>query len=311
MNKELIFSFSSPYRDDFKITGYHFGKGEKSCCIIGAIRGNEIQQLYVCSKIIKALTELEKQGKISNNSEILVIPSLNPHSMNIGKRFWSVDNRDINRDFPGNSFGETTQRIAAGVLEIAAAYQYGIQFTSFYIPGDFIPHVRMMETGKESTSLANLFGLPYILVRQPRPFDLATLNYNWQMNNTSAFSVYTNETTHVDETSAQLAAVSVLRFMARMGIIKYQCHGGYIATTIKEDNLMAVRANAGGIYRRIKQPGDEIVQGEIMAEILHPYENTVLDVVTAPSNGTIFFAHKSPLVMENTVVFKIIKRLHS
>ena len=49
MKKDIIYSLSSPYRDDFRVTGYRFGKGGKSCCIIGSIRGNEIQQLYMCS----------------------------------------------------------------------------------------------------------------------------------------------------------------------------------------------------------------------------------------------------------------------
>ena len=49
MKKDIIFSLSSPYRDDFRVTGYRFGKGEKSCCIIGSLRGNEIQQLYMCA----------------------------------------------------------------------------------------------------------------------------------------------------------------------------------------------------------------------------------------------------------------------
>lgn len=31
MKKDIIFSLSSPYRDDFRVTGYRFGKGEKSC----------------------------------------------------------------------------------------------------------------------------------------------------------------------------------------------------------------------------------------------------------------------------------------
>ena len=28
MKKDIIFSLSSPYRDDFRVTGYRFGKGE-------------------------------------------------------------------------------------------------------------------------------------------------------------------------------------------------------------------------------------------------------------------------------------------
>lgn len=309
MTKDIIYKFTSPYRGEFKVSAYHFNKGEKACCIVGALRGNEIQQLYICSKLIKALGDLEKQCKISYNHKITVIPCVNPFSVNVGKKFWCNDDRDINRDFPGSKTGEPTQRIAAEVLKTVSGYQYGIQFASFYIQGDFIPHVKMMETGKENKSLANLFGLPYVVLREPKPFDENTLNYNWQINNTSAFSVYTNETENIDEESANLAVASVLRFLSRMGIIKHQCHGGYMSTTLDESGLMAVRTTTGGIYRRIKHPGDEAVQGEIMAEVLHPYENTVLEEIKAPCNGIVFFSHKSPLVSESTVVYKLIKRL--
>ncbi len=309
MIKDLIYKFTSPYRGDFKVSAYHFNKGEKSCCIVGALRGNEIQQLYICSKLIKALGELEKQCKISYNHEITVIPCVNPFSVNVGKKFWCNDGRDINRDFPGSKTGEPTQRIAAEVLNTVSGYQYGIQFASFYIQGDFIPHVKMMETGRENKSLANLFGLPYVVLRDPKPFDENTLNYNWQINNTSAFSLYTNETENIDEESANIAVSAVLRFLSRMGIIKYHCHGGYMSTTLEENTLMPVRSTTGGIYRRIKRPGDEVVQDEVMAEILHPYENTVLEEIKAPCNGIVFFSHKSPLVSESTVVYKLIKRL--
>ena len=71
--------------------------------------------------------------------------------------------------------------------------------------GDFVPHVRLMDTGYQNTGLANLFGLPYVVVRKPRPDDTTTLNYNWQIWNTNAFSVYTKETSSIDEDSAQQA----------------------------------------------------------------------------------------------------------
>lgn len=309
MIKDIIYKFTSAYRGDFNVTAYRFNKGEKACCIVGALRGNEIQQLYVCSKLIKALSDLEKQCKISYNNEIVVIPCVNPFSINIGRKFWCSDDRDINRDFPGNKTGEPTQRIAAEVLKAASGYQYGIQFASFYIKGDFIPHVRMMETGKESVSLANLFGLPYIVLREPKHFDESTLNYNLQMSNTAAFSVYTNETENIDEASADMAVASVLRFLSRMGIIKYQCHGGYMSTTLEENSLMPVKSTAGGILRRIKKPWDEVVQGETMAEIYHPYEHTVLEEIKASCNGVVFFSHNSPLVSQSAVVYKIIKRI--
>ena len=61
MIKDIIFSLKSPYRDELKVTGYRFGKGEKAACIIGAIRGNEIQQLYICSQLVDSLRKLEEK----------------------------------------------------------------------------------------------------------------------------------------------------------------------------------------------------------------------------------------------------------
>lgn len=310
MRKEIIYSLKAPYRDELRIQGYHFGEGERAACIVGSIRGNEIQQLYVCSQLIKELEMLEAHGNIVANKEILVIPSVNHYSMNIGKRFWAVDNTDINRMFPGYSLGETTQRIAAGLFQKAQGYSYGIQFASFYMPGDFVPHVRMMETGYQNTSLANLFGLPYVVTRKPKPIDTTTLNYNWQLWDTSAFSVYTNETDQIDEESAHQAVSAVLRFLTRMGVIRYNCHSGYIATVIEEEELTTVHAKAGGIYRRRRQPGQEVHHGEVIAEILDPYEGIVKAQVLSPTDGVIFFSHKKPLVMEHDVVCKIIRRLH-
>lgn len=230
--------------------------------------------------------------------------------MNIGKKFWPVDNTDINRMFPGKENGEATDKIADGVLKQVAGYSYGIQFASFYMPGDFIPHVKMMETGYQSPSLANLFGLQYVVIRKPKSFDRSTLNYNWQMYNTNAFSVYTNSTDKIDEVSANHAVVSVLRFLTRMGIIKYTCHGGYIASILNEGELKPVKTERSGIFRRLKEPGDGVERGDVLAEILDPYEGEVILKVVSPTDGIIFFAYNSPMVMENVVVFKVIRRMH-
>lgn len=310
MRKEMIYQLGNTYRDDLTIYGYHFGTGEKSACIVGSMRGNEVQQMYVCSQLVKALKELEEKGAFVSGNEILVIPSVNHFSMNIGKRFWALDNTDINRMFPGYDQGETTQRIAAGVFDVVQHYSYGIQFTSFYMPGDFIPHVRMMETGFQNPGLANLFGLPYVVIRNPKPVDTTTLNYNWQIWDTSAFSVYTNATDRIDEASARQAVASVLRFLTRMGILRYTSHSGYIATVLREDDLKNVKSHRAGIYKRLVEPGQEVKTGEVLAEVLDPHEGEVVSQILSPARGIVFFAYAKPLVMEGDIVFKIIKRLH-
>lgn len=310
MKKECIYTLKNTYRDDMNIYGYRFGKGDKAACVVGAMRGNEVQQLYICSQLVKALKKLEEKGAIVGKNQILVIPSVNHSSMNISKRFWATDNTDINRMFPGYDAGETTQRIAAGVFQAIQGYSYGIHFPSFYLQGDFVPHVRMMETGFQSPSLANLFGLPFVVIRRPRPIDTTTLNYNWQIWNTSAFSVYTSYTDRVDETSARMAVASVLRFLTRMGILRYTSHSGYLASVIREEDLTNVKNDLAGIYRRLVNPGEEVHRGQELADIVDPLEGEVISRILSPTDGIVFFAHNTSLVMEGTIVFRIIRRLH-
>ena len=236
MKEKIVFELNSVYRDNMRIKGYSFGEGENSACIVGATRGNEVQQLYICSRLINIFKQLEHQGKIKYGKSVMVIPTVNSHSMNIGKRFWSTDNTDINRMFPGYNLGETTQRIAAGVFENISSYQYGIQFTSFYMQGDYIPHVRVMQTGFEDIELAKDFGLPYVFRRNARPYDTTTLNYNWQLWGAKAFSVYTSATDSIDIISAREAINAVLSFLNKQGIIQYRCHEGYISQFMTPDS---------------------------------------------------------------------------
>ena len=310
MYKEEICVVKSPCREDMVVHGYRFGKGEQSACILGSVRGNEMQQMYICSQLVRALKELEANGCINAGKSIMVIPVVNALGMNVSRRFFGVENMDINRMFPGKEDGDTTDRIAFQIFEKIKGYTYGIQLTSFYMTGEFVPHVRMMETGYQNTSLANLFGLPYVVVRKPTPIDIKTLNYNWQNEMTAAFSVYTNKNDTIDEKSARQAVAAVLRFLTRMGIIRYESHSGYISHVIMEEDLTDVHVKNGGIFKGLVSPGEDVRYGYLLAEIIDPYEGYVKETITAPTDGIVFFAHTEPLISQGGIAYCLIHRLH-
>lgn len=306
MREEVIYSFKGLYRDDFRVKGYVFGEGEKTACIVGSLRGNEYQQVYVCSLLIKKLKELEKCGKISKDKSIMVVPCGNPYSMNIKKRFWSIDNTDINRMFPGYEKGETTQRIAAGIFEQIKDYKYGIQFASFYMPGYFVPQVRIMKTGNENVEMAKAFGLPFVVVHNPRPFDTATLNYNWQIWDTEAFSIYTSSTEKIDKKSAKTGLKAVLNFLAKEGVIDYESTEGCVSKVIESDKFISIRTANAGFMKPLVQAGDVVIKGQVMAYVTNPYTGEVIQTVTASTDGIIAFEYDSPIVYQNTAAFKLI-----
>ena len=232
MKKDVLFTVPSYFRENMDITAFRFGKGEKTVAVVGALRGNEVQQLYVCARLIAALREIEKEDGILPGKSVMIIPTAVGSSMNVGSRLWAPENVDVNRRFPGDEHGSTTERIAYALMDKLRLYRYGIQLTSFYQPGSFIPHVRMMNTGRQNTELAGEFGLPYVYVRTPRPADMSTLNYAWQMAGTQAFSLYAGKTDEIDEAAAEQTLRAILRFLGIHGVIRSDASSAHPSTVI-------------------------------------------------------------------------------
>jgi predicted deacylase len=309
MDKNIIYSIKSPYRQSMDITGYTFGSGEQACCIVGALRGNEIQQMAICAQLVDTLKKLEEKGCITNDKSITIIPCANYYSMNIGKRFWTMDNTDINRMFPGYDQGETTQRIADGLFKYIKDYAYGIQMASFYLEGEFLPHVKVMEIESDEPqsyeSLAD-FGMPYGLIRKPFPYDTATLNYNWQVWNCQAFSLFASYTDHIGKKSTQIAVNAALRFLIAKKLIDWDTHKGSRTHILNESLIHHIHTKCGGILKKHVSVGDEINEGDLLCEIIHPLEGNTIDRIISPVDGTVFFSHNKQLVMEHTELFMII-----
>ncbi len=308
MRKEILFDLKSLYRSDMEIYGYRFGEGKKSLCIIGSTHGTEVQQTYVASKLVRQLQELEEEGKLAPDSEILVIPAINPYSMNIEKRYWPSDNTDIERMMPGYEDGETTQRIAHGVFESVKDYQFGVHLSSFANQGEFIPHIRMMETGFEQVDLAKHFGLSHVVLRQPKPYDTTSLSYNWQVWGTQAFLLYVNSIhsfTEENEKFANEAIRSIKNFMVTQGLLQGAYEPRPVAVC-SEDDLVVVKAGVGGFYRNMVSTGDRVQKGDLLATIMDPYEGTVKKYIEAPATGVVFFRHTDPLANGSTVAFYIL-----
>ena len=86
------------------------------------------------------------------------------------------------------------------------------------MPGEFLPHIQMMDAGFEYIEMAKQFEMPYVVKRKVRPYDTTTLNYNWQIWNSKAFSFYTTSTERIDRASAGQAVLSILSFLAKQDI---------------------------------------------------------------------------------------------
>ena len=181
-----------------------------------------------------------------------------------------------------------------------------MQFASYHVPGQFTPHVRMMRTGFESVEDAKVFALPYVVLVDPVPFDSGVLNYNWQIWETKAFSLYTQETSRIDRASALRVVDSVTRFLNRIGAISYDGKAGYIPDVIEESHLVSVQTREAGIFEPLVEVEAQVNAGDVIARVIDPYEGSVRQEIIAECDSVVFFRHSDPLVYADTVVFRLI-----
>ena len=309
MKEKVLFTVETPYRQPLPVKGWYFGDPEKkTLAVMGALRGNELQQMYLCSQLIRTLDDLERQGGLSGDCGVLVIPCSNQFSMNVGRRFWAADNTDINRMFPGYDGGETTQRIAQRIFSALSGYQYGVHVASMYLPGDCLPHVRIMETGYHRPEEAESFGLPYVLLRRPRPYDTTTLNYNWQVWDTQAFSLYASATEDLDPAAARQGVEAILRFLAKKGFCRDAGGPGEETCLYHEDSLRNILSTVGGLLVHRRPLGETVTAGDVLAHIQDPCTGQVLERLSAPVSGRIFFRHRSRLIHGHEIAFRILQQ---
>ncbi|MDR1816287.1 MAG: succinylglutamate desuccinylase/aspartoacylase family protein [Clostridiales Family XIII bacterium] len=321
MKRKTLFTIDTIYRQPLAVEGLYFSEGPDAApavAVVGALRGDEVQQMYICSLLVGTLARLEQEGRLAPGRKILVVPCLNTFSMNIGERFWAVDNTDVNRMFPGYDKGETTQRIAAALFAHLRGFEYGVHLTSFYQRGNFIPHVRLWETGYEQAQLADGFGLPYVVHSTPAPIDTTTLGYNLQVFGTQAFSLYSRNTSSVHEKSAHRALRAILAFLAERGVLlpgsadipeappdpAYPDSAAPVH--LHEDALVTVLSERGGLYFPAREPGDRVNTGDELAVIRDPFTGEEKERVHAPASGHIFFAHEGNLIAGHDVCFRMI-----
>ena len=272
------------------------GDSPKRVCIVTGTHGDELEGQYVCfrlNQIIRA--QLERL-----NGTVEIYPALNPLGIDSITRGIPTFDLDMNRIFPGDPQGAMPEQIKG--------YTYGIQLASFYISGDFVPHVRLMRTGYEDTKGAKLFGMPYITLRKPLPFDTTLLNYNWQIWETKAYSLYGGMNDGVESPVTAEMIGTILRFAQRIGLTRKPVVGipDFNPQVIDESSFCSVRTPQAGIFYRLKGARAKVQEGEPLARIIDPYEGSVRAEITSPTDGIIFFAHNKPLALANTLLFNIL-----
>ena len=79
---------------------------------------------------------------------------------------------------------------------------------------------------------------------------------------------------------------------------------------IEEEDLVSVKASAPGFLRRFVTINEEVNRGQLLGEVINPYNGEILSEIRSTADGIIFYAEDQPTILENASAFQVIKKLH-
>jgi len=309
MKEEILFHIDSLSRGPMSVKGFRFGVPDStpSCVIVGPMTGNAIDQLWIASHLVRFLRQKELENAGFVKGEILIIPTANTYSFNMGKVFWPMDNTDIDVMFPGYDKGETTQRIAAKLFEKSNNFDYAILLEARKDHAECVPYVKVLKSGSEDIEDARDFGLEFIYHKDVEPIDTVSINYNWQVWNAKSFSIISGKKGTLRKIESGKVIDAIIRFLSKKGLIDYALFEGSKGNVITKESIEIIKSVGAGLFDALTLVGDHVVHGQPLARIYNALDGSLLQTIVSPCEGIVTCRYDYPLIFQNAIAYRIAK----
>lgn len=262
--------------------------------ISAAVHGDELNGIEIIRRLIK-----QKKFNIVKGT-VIAVPMVNVYGV-VNQSRYMPDRRDLNRSFPGSSKGSLAARVAHIFLnEIVKQCDYGIDLHTGAIHRSNLPQIRADLSDDKTKELALAFGVPVVL--HSNIID-GSLRESAVANNTKVLLYEAGEALRFDELSIRAGMKGVLNVLNELGMVKQSIKKKLVQPYIANSSGW-LRANASGFVSQKITLGDQVIKGDVLAEIGSPY-GEVIDTVKASRSGILVGMQNIPLVQEGEAMFHI------
>ncbi|TQQ83261.1 deacylase [Halonotius terrestris] len=249
--------------------------------------GNELNGLGVLRRIVPQLDPAELAG------EILIVGIVNYHGFQVAEHRNPIDDRKLNRTFPGDSEGTASERIAAAVFETAKTADLILDLhqgsTSRMIEEVRVRCGRRHTLHSECLQLAKVFGCGYVLDQKGPEGQLARVAPD---EGIPTVDPELGGSVGFDEESIQAGVEGVFNVLNHYDFLDGEA--------VTERQTRAKRfdqygASAGGLVDYCVDLGDRVDEGDTLFEITDPF-GEVKDSVAADNSGVFWRSRRLPQV---------------
>lgn len=268
--------------------------------VSAAIHGDEIIGTAVIQRLARALRPEALAGTV------LLVPVANIFGFITHSRYLP-DRRDLNRSFPGSAGGSLAGQLAhIFYREVVGRCSLGIDIHSAAIHRYNLPQIRIAAGNRKLVELAMAFGAPVIMESPLREGSLRDLA---QKQGVDMLLMEAGEALRFDRLSIETGVEGVERVLAHMGMIEADDGLSAVGIPARANRSVWVRAPRGGVVQMVRQSGDPVRKGEVLASVSGLFGEAAQDMVS-PVDGIIIGHATLPVVHQGDALFHVAAIAH-
>ncbi len=193
---------------------YRGKKAGKTVALVTGAHGDEINGPEAIARSLSVLDLKKIRGTV------VILPLMNPWGFVERSRMIPIDQRDLNRSFPGHKHGSFAYQVAHAIMhEIIAHVDAVIDVHDAGTRMIGIPHTRVHSTPERDPSrdLGLAFGSDIVLLRRALPGMLA--KEARQLFGTTVVTIEVGGAMQLNEDFMQLTVVGITNMLRRLGVL--------------------------------------------------------------------------------------------
>ncbi|MCM1157504.1 MAG: M14 family metallopeptidase [Bacteroidales bacterium] len=278
----------------------------KRISVVTGIHGDELEGQYVC---------FELQRRIEQNRECLngivdIYPAMNPLGIDSITRGIPAFDLDMNRLFPGDVNGSMMEYVAARIMADVAGSDCVLDIHASNIYLTEIPQIRINELHQDTlVPMAEEANVDFIWVHGASTVLEATFAYSLNSTGTPVLVVEMGVGMRITQSYGEQMVDGIFNLMKKMGIWTGEVNPVRkpIISRNPED-VSYLNASVGGVFIPAVRHGAKMKKGEMIGRIVDPLCGEVLDEVCAPEEGMLFTIRDYPIVVEGSLMGRLLKK---
>ncbi len=263
--------------------------------LVSGAHGTEYASIIALEKLIPALNPAELSGTV------VILPLVNiPSFEQKVPHVNPVDNKSMNRFYPGKADGTQTERASFLITrEVVSRCDYLIDYHGGDLDESLRPYSYWAPTGKEkqdriSKEMVLAFGLDHIIIWRERPTDISATRY---LDNTASVRgkpsivVEAGHAGTVETDDVALLVNGTLSTMRALKMIPGDAH--IIENPVWLEKIIDVSIDLEGIFYPLVKRGTYVQEGMKLGYVTDFFGKTIFEA-RAPAAGVVLHINAVP-----------------